>query len=37
MVFALIVVLSLIGLALYAAFEYLDRRVVFWRDTDVRL
>jgi NitT/TauT family transport system permease protein len=35
-VFALIVVLSLIGLGLYLAFEYVDRKVVFWRDIDVR-
>ena len=36
MVFALIVILSLIGLALYAAFEYFDRKIVFWRDTNIR-
>ena len=36
MVFALIAVLSIIGLGLYVAFEYLDRRVVFWRDTETR-
>jgi NitT/TauT family transport system permease protein len=35
-VFALIVVLSVIGLGLYLAFEYVDRKVVFWRDSDVR-
>ena len=35
-VFALIVVLSVIGLALYLAFEYVDRKVVFWRDMDLR-
>lgn len=36
MVFALIVVLSIIGLALYVAFEYLDRKIVFWRDPEAR-
>jgi NitT/TauT family transport system permease protein len=36
MVFALIVVLSVIGLALYLAFEYVDRKIVFWRDIDPR-
>jgi len=36
MVFALIVVLSVVGLALYLAFEYVDRRVVFWRDPEMR-
>lgn len=35
-VFALIVVLSVIGLGLYLAFEYVDRKVVFWRDIDLR-
>ena len=35
MVFALIVVLSAIGLALYLAFEYIDRKIVFWRDIDI--
>lgn len=33
-VFALIVVLSLIGLGLYLAFEYVDRKIVFWRETE---
>jgi NitT/TauT family transport system permease protein len=37
MVFALIVVLSIIGLGLYVAFEYLDRKVVFWRDPEIRV
>ncbi len=32
MVFALIVVLSVVGLALYLGFEYVDRKVVFWRE-----
>ena len=29
-------ILSVIGLALYLAFEYVDGKVVFWRDTDLR-
>jgi NitT/TauT family transport system permease protein len=35
-VFALIVVLSVVGLGLYLAFEYIDRKIVFWRDADGR-
>ena len=31
MVFALLVVLALVGLALYWAIEWVDRRLVFWR------
>lgn len=36
MVFALIAVLSGIGLGLYLAFEAIDRKIVFWRDIDAR-
>lgn len=32
-VFALLVVLALVGLALYWVIEWLDRRLVFWRGT----
>jgi NitT/TauT family transport system permease protein len=35
-VFALIVVLSVVGLGLYLAFEYIDRKIVFWRDVDMK-
>jgi NitT/TauT family transport system permease protein len=31
LVFAVIIVVSVLGLALYGAMEYLDRKVVFWR------
>jgi NitT/TauT family transport system permease protein len=31
LVFAVIVVVSVLGLALYGIMEYLDRKVVFWR------
>ena len=30
--FAVILLLAIIGLALYGAMEWLDRRIVFWRD-----
>jgi NitT/TauT family transport system permease protein len=35
-VFALIVVLSGIGLGLYLAFEAIDRKIVFWREVETR-
>jgi NitT/TauT family transport system permease protein len=33
LVFAVIVVVSVLGLALYGIMEYLDRKVVFWRQS----
>ena len=34
LVFATIIVVSLLGLVLYGIMEYLDRKIVFWRRTD---
>ena len=31
LVFAVVVVVSVLGLVLYGIMEYLDRRIVFWR------
>jgi NitT/TauT family transport system permease protein len=34
LVFAVIVIISLLGIVLYAGLDFLDRRIVFWRKTE---